>query len=253
MANENLKDALRDAGLTLEQFADIVEVDPKTVQRWVNGRTPYTRHREKISRALDLPEHELWPDEVPAPTCQTDPRARVGEITGSWPHPDHDRAADPTDLLADPAQQVDILDPDRHLLADPGLRTALRHQATAHGATVRALAPAAAREAAALTGQDQIEIRNTPTGTNALALIRVDDTILLTLPLTTRDQPPIIRVQRQEDDGLFDQLIEHFDNLWIQAAEQPDRPQPVPTQTTPAPPDKAPNGQPPRIWPGRRT
>jgi DNA-binding transcriptional regulator YiaG len=37
MANENLEDALRSAGLTSEQFAQVIDVDPQTVQRWVSG------------------------------------------------------------------------------------------------------------------------------------------------------------------------------------------------------------------------
>ncbi|MBV9363196.1 MAG: helix-turn-helix transcriptional regulator [Solirubrobacterales bacterium] len=53
MADTNLKDALRRAGMTPEEFAEVVGVDPKTVQRWVAGSTtPYPRHRATIARAL---------------------------------------------------------------------------------------------------------------------------------------------------------------------------------------------------------
>lgn len=66
MANENLKSALKNAGMTPEEFASIIQVDPKSVQRWIAGTTtPYPRHRAKISRALDIAEHELWPDTAP--------------------------------------------------------------------------------------------------------------------------------------------------------------------------------------------
>ncbi len=74
MADTNLKNALRRAGLTPEEFAEIVRVDPKTVQRWVAGTTtPYPRHRATIARALDLTEHELWPDHAPPPAAGSDP------------------------------------------------------------------------------------------------------------------------------------------------------------------------------------
>jgi len=52
MTDTNLKNALRRAGMTPEEFAEIVQVDPKTVQRWVAGTTiPYPRHRATIARA----------------------------------------------------------------------------------------------------------------------------------------------------------------------------------------------------------
>src|ERR1700733_10991960 len=87
MANENLKNALRTAGLTSEQFARIIDVDPKTVQRWVSGRTPYPRHRATIVRALDLTEHDLWPDDVPSPSSAPGPAeqsVQSGDVLGSW-------------------------------------------------------------------------------------------------------------------------------------------------------------------------
>ena len=68
MGNENLQNALQQAGLTIEAFARVINVDPKSVGRWVSGNTiPYPRHRQAIARALDLDEHELWPDQTPAP------------------------------------------------------------------------------------------------------------------------------------------------------------------------------------------
>jgi len=48
MANEQLKNALRRAGLTPEKFAEVVRVSPKTVGRWLAGtttRTPGTAPR----------------------------------------------------------------------------------------------------------------------------------------------------------------------------------------------------------------
>jgi len=96
MANENLKTALKDAGLTAEEFAAIIQVDPKTVQRWVAGTaTPYPRHRQATARALDTPEQRLWPDTAPSPPDDADHSrqpaagagdqpATAGDVTGSW-------------------------------------------------------------------------------------------------------------------------------------------------------------------------
>jgi DNA-binding transcriptional regulator YiaG len=45
LENEQLRTAITGVGLSLEEFADIVQVDVKTVRRWLAGRTPYSRHR----------------------------------------------------------------------------------------------------------------------------------------------------------------------------------------------------------------
>jgi hypothetical protein len=43
LENERVRTAITRAGLTLEEFAGIVQVDVKTVQGWHAGRTPYPR------------------------------------------------------------------------------------------------------------------------------------------------------------------------------------------------------------------
>ena len=63
MGNERLRDALRQAGVTTHQLAEAVEVDPKTVERWLaNGRLPHPRHRAQASAALEVEETYLWPE-----------------------------------------------------------------------------------------------------------------------------------------------------------------------------------------------
>lgn len=63
MADTNLKSALRRAGITPEEFAEIVRVDPKTVQRWgCRGQRPVSpapfddRSRARSHRTGSLPE-----------------------------------------------------------------------------------------------------------------------------------------------------------------------------------------------------
>ncbi|MEV6388537.1 helix-turn-helix transcriptional regulator [Nocardia xishanensis] len=60
--NTRLQQALIDSGLTPQQLAERLEVDPKTVERWINtGRTPFPVHRFAITDALGCSEAELWP------------------------------------------------------------------------------------------------------------------------------------------------------------------------------------------------
>ncbi|MFD6887368.1 helix-turn-helix domain-containing protein [Streptomyces sp. NPDC059957] len=70
--NARLYDAVIASGLTYEEIADRLAVDPKTVERWVNepGRRPYARHAHAVARVLGTTPWELWPamrPQEPAP------------------------------------------------------------------------------------------------------------------------------------------------------------------------------------------
>jgi lambda repressor-like predicted transcriptional regulator len=272
MANEHLKNALRHAGLTVEQFAAIINVDPKTVQRWVAGRTPYPRHRQTVARALDLTEHELWPDDVPPPA---DPRPRdpgTAEVTGSWGRSSDPGAPDPVTLLADTVQRIDVLENDNGaLLLIPGLLGALQDRALG-GCEVRVLTATPLHELGPLIGQEGVELRiGTAPSAPAPALMRAGDTMLLTIPLADPGPPALLSLRRQNDDGIFDRLTHHFQTLWdtatiITSPTQLTKPQPAAHRPTNQPRDPQPAGQarpqekpaspttePPRRWPRRPT
>ncbi|MFD9162413.1 helix-turn-helix domain-containing protein [Streptomyces sp. NPDC059558] len=70
--NARLYDAVFASGLTYEEIAERLAVDPKTVERWVNepGRRPYARHAHAVARVLNTTPSELWPSmrpQEPAP------------------------------------------------------------------------------------------------------------------------------------------------------------------------------------------
>ncbi|MET7459050.1 XRE family transcriptional regulator [Nonomuraea sp. NPDC005501] len=60
--NNNLRYALAAARLTPTDVAAELAVDPKTVARWLAGRTPYPRHRWAIADLLHTDEADLWPE-----------------------------------------------------------------------------------------------------------------------------------------------------------------------------------------------
>ncbi|WP_018349934.1 helix-turn-helix transcriptional regulator [Longispora albida] len=63
MANERLRDAIMKSGKTPAMIAGDLQVDAKTVERWITkGRTPYQRHRARIAALLGASENYLWPD-----------------------------------------------------------------------------------------------------------------------------------------------------------------------------------------------
>jgi hypothetical protein len=53
--------ALIRARLSEQDLAAELQVDPKTVRRWLEGRLPYPRHRWALATLLDTDEAELWP------------------------------------------------------------------------------------------------------------------------------------------------------------------------------------------------
>ena len=48
------------AGNIDEDVAARLQVDPKTVRRWLEGRVPYPRHRWLLAATLGLDEADLW-------------------------------------------------------------------------------------------------------------------------------------------------------------------------------------------------
>jgi predicted site-specific integrase-resolvase len=53
MVNDRLRTAMEAAGFTTDAVATQLDVDAKTVERWIaTGRTPYPRHRIAFARLV---------------------------------------------------------------------------------------------------------------------------------------------------------------------------------------------------------
>ena len=83
MANERLRTAILASGANESELADLTGVDPKTVERWVGGRTPYRRHRFALARRLGADENYLWPQ---ARSNEELADASESEILTIYPH-----------------------------------------------------------------------------------------------------------------------------------------------------------------------
>ncbi|MBM7786498.1 helix-turn-helix domain-containing protein [Tenggerimyces flavus] len=83
MPNERLRAALLERGVSASQLAEALRVDHKTVERWVNGRLPYRRHRFSIASYLGFDEVYLWPDALSRDQVAS---ASESEIIAVWPH-----------------------------------------------------------------------------------------------------------------------------------------------------------------------
>jgi transcriptional regulator with XRE-family HTH domain len=83
MPNERLRAALLTQGMSATGLAEKLGVDHKTVERWVQGRIPYRRHRYAIAQQLGVDEVYLWPDALTRDQVAV---ASHSEIVAVYPH-----------------------------------------------------------------------------------------------------------------------------------------------------------------------
>lgn len=104
MGNDNLRQALTSADLQPDDLAGLIEVDSRTVRRWLSGQAPYPRHRAKIARALGLTEEALWPDLPPT----TQPLVR--DLITGYPRPDSIGVPTAETLIQSTRERIELLD-----------------------------------------------------------------------------------------------------------------------------------------------
>jgi transcriptional regulator with XRE-family HTH domain len=249
MANERLRQAIRDAGLDEDQLAGLVKVDVKTVQRWVSGRTPRPRHRGLVAKPLGVHERELWPEAVFDAPAQ-DPRR---EIIAALPQANDLRAPDWRAMLKDAVHTIDLLDLTLlDITGTPGVIELLQAKARS-GCQVRRILIAAPDSVWVTTTAQQLrQDQEDDVGRNELereidfargylepltthpnitlrsyyaeranSIIRVDDQMLLTLHLygAPSQQAPLLHIRRHSDDGLIDQFLAHLDAIRDEASD----------------------------------
>jgi transcriptional regulator with XRE-family HTH domain len=123
--NEMLRRALLKARVSEEDVATRLDVDPKTVRRWLEGRIPYLRHRWALASMLGLDETYLWPQVGTA-------RLRPDEVRAIYRNWD----AVPSEVwlcfLSAADREIDILEDTGAFLADePELLATLRDRTRA--------------------------------------------------------------------------------------------------------------------------
>jgi len=123
--NEALCRALLQARLSEEDVAAGLQVDPKTVRRWLEGRVPYLRHRWALAAMTGLDERDLWPQLRPA-------RSLPEEVVAIYPHRDAVPSAVWLQVLASARREIAILDAGGLFLAGlPGAAATLAARAQA--------------------------------------------------------------------------------------------------------------------------
>jgi transcriptional regulator with XRE-family HTH domain len=105
--NERLRGSMASAQLRTADLAERIQVDPKTVERWITkGRLPHRTHRVAVAQALGVDEAYVWPEILAAPVTQSASVAELLEL-----HPS--RAAVPhavwAQLIASTHEALDVL------------------------------------------------------------------------------------------------------------------------------------------------
>ena len=135
MPNERLRAAMAAGGWTYAALADKVEVDPKSVERWVNlGRTPRRATAMLAAETLGEDVHALWPALRQARPA----RAVSPELVALYDQRADIPVSTFVDMLTQAREQIDVLVYAAVFLheAYPRLNELLRERA-AEGCAVR--------------------------------------------------------------------------------------------------------------------
>lgn len=240
-SNERLRAAIRAAELAPAGLAEKLDVDPKTVERWITkGRTPHRAHRHRVVDLVGVEETYLWPDVADDARTWSAGRA---ELVDFYPC----RAAAPptvwTDLIDSAIEAFDFLAyaalpvveqssvverlvarahagvTVRVLIGDPaGSATALRAKEEAMGGTLAARVALSVGYFREAVGTPGLEVRLHDTTLYA-SIYRADDVALVNTHVygEPAGQSPLLRLRRIPDGRVFDHYMRSFERVWTTA------------------------------------
>jgi hypothetical protein len=233
---EPLRRALVGARLRDIDVAKSLGVDPKTVQRWLGGRVPHTRHRWGVADLLSVHEYDLWPHLAELPTIDA-------EVHATYP----DRGSVPRQVWQR------LFDSARHdigILVYSGLFIAEDVQLVKLLAS-RARAGTAVRIVLGDPDSPHVDQRGHDEGIHDAMAAKVRNAILLYRPLLTAGAvirlhstvlynslylgddemlvnqhihgiaaayAPVLHLSRRVDDGIFSTYVDSFERVWERAA-----------------------------------
>ncbi|MEV7377904.1 XRE family transcriptional regulator [Streptomyces lydicus] len=241
MPNERLRAAMAAGGWTHTTLAARAQVDPKSVERWVNlGRTPRRATALLAAETLGEDVHALWPALRQARSA----RAVSSELVALY-----DQRADVpvstfTDMLAEARENIDVLVYAAVFLHEgfPRLNDLLRERA-AEGCSVRIALGDAESDNVRQRGKEErfghgiesrcrlalmhyrpllrvpgIEIRTHGT-TLYNSIYRADDQLLANAHVwgVNAYGAPVWHLRRNGDGGIFDTYAQSFDAVWTTA------------------------------------
>lgn len=236
--NGRLADAIRQRGWDTERFAREIDVDPKTVGRWVStGRTPHPRLRERAAEQLGVPMAVLWPT-ANAPTNG------MGELVGLYATRADVSPSTIRSLSASASQHIDILAyaglwlwdtvpgfadvlaakivegaEVRVCLGDPDSAAVLqRGEEEGIGANLAARCRLATGYARVIADADPTALRWSA-ATLYASILRFDDDVFVNVHLWGNPacSSPVICFRHQSDSGVAANVIRSFERVWRDA------------------------------------
>jgi transcriptional regulator with XRE-family HTH domain len=241
MANERLRSAMAAARIDLDAAATAAMVDPKTVQRWLNGRVPHARHRWKLVELLGEEETYLWPEAANGARTR---EASKAELVTLYPQ----RADVPLELWSGlfrrAERSIDIVvyaavflheqDPDlndllrekaddecrvRIAIGDPsGACVQARGQEERFGHGIATRCELALMHYRPLFGHPRISVHVHDT-TLYNSIYRFDDELLVNAHVWGWNAfaAPVLHVRRLAGGRLFSTYVQSFDAIWEQS------------------------------------
>lgn len=238
MTNERLRVALDRAGLSAEAVARTAGVDPKTVQRWLSGRTPHRRHRWAVAAELEEDEEYLWPDARRPASANS---GAADEVLAAFPHRSELDTRRWWELFERAESHIDLLGytlyflPQQHpglaellkakaeagcqiriAIADPTSRNVLARDEEEHQAiTIVARIESTLQWLEPLQDLGEIEVRFQDAPLYS-SIFRLDEQMLVTphLYATPGHGAPLLHVRRLGPEGLFARFACHFEGIW---------------------------------------
>jgi transcriptional regulator with XRE-family HTH domain len=234
--NETLSRALLRAGLTEDDIAARLGVDPKTVRRWLEGRAlPYRRHRWALAALLGTAETDLWPQ-----LRSVQPRS--GEVVAIYPHFGSVQREVWLHLLDSAQHQIRLLDqPELPMTRDGQAMVVLTERARA-GVMIRicctdpevgvavarqgTITPADVRNVvelyAPLRSSGDVEIRLYQ-GMPYNFIYCADDQLLVAQRAygVPAEEAPVLHLQRTDASDMFAAYVESFERIWADAGTVP--------------------------------
>ena len=230
--NESLCRAVLQARLTEGDLAAELQVDPKTVRRWLEGRVPYPRHRWALATLLGADEADLWP-ELRAE------RSLPGEVRAIYPRLDFVPREVWLDLFGSARDEIGVLAFGALSHADDLEVMALVAARAGSGVRVRfclAGLDASGRRGGTVAGQvRRALVPASPLARGAEAPIRVyggvlyqsiyrGDGQLLVAQHAYGVSParaPVLHLQRTDDGDMAAAYLNSFDQVWAKASPAP--------------------------------
>jgi transcriptional regulator with XRE-family HTH domain len=224
--NETLRRALLQARLSEEDVAACLEVDPKTVRRWVEGRLPYLRHRWALAGLVGLDEADLWPQLRTA-------SSRPDEVRAIYPHRDSIPPEAWQDFFNSAEHEIGILANIGLSLAEDASIRATLHNRAAAGLRLRiclrnpyfpGAVDAVVRIRTALALYDElrqsgdVHIRMHEVTLNN-SIYRADDELLVAQHAygVPNGRAPVLHLQRTASSEMINTYLESFHHIWSSA------------------------------------